>query len=358
MDRLEQPPVRLYVAGVVIAVLAVFTGSYSYERAQALRRAAAQVGVQGAVPVADTGKTAVVSSVGGAQGLHAKGNEGSTGKSAGGGAGQNAGESTGGSAAGSAAAGAGQSTGSQTAGNGISHTVKQGETLTRIAQRYGVSVSSLQSANGLSSDRIKAGQRLTIPEAQRHTVAQGDSFWALSRRYGISVESLLAANPSVDPGHLVIGSDVVIPGGEVAAAPVTAAPSMDEPAVEALAGKFTWPLIAPISSHFGPRDGRNHNGVDLAANMGDDIRAARDGTVLIAGEVSGYGNTVVLEHEDGTRTLYAHASVLKVTAGQKVRQGDLIALVGSTGRSTGPHLHFEIIVNDQPRDPLLYLPKR
>lgn len=125
-----------------------------------------------------------------------------------------------------------------------------------------------------------------------------------------------------------------------------------------LVGIFAWPVNAPISSPFGPRDGRNHNGVDLAANMGDSIRAARDGEVLLSGTVPGYGLTVVLRHGDGTRTLYGHASRLLVRAGQRVKQGEAIARVGSTGRSTGPHLHFEIIVQEKPRDPLLYLPKR
>lgn len=124
-----------------------------------------------------------------------------------------------------------------------------------------------------------------------------------------------------------------------------------------LGGAFVWPVIAPVSSPFGPRWGRSHAGIDLAANHGDPIRAARSGKVLLAGTVTGYGFTVVLQHPDGTRTLYAHCSTLLVHAGQNVSQGDLIARVGATGDSQGPHLHFEIIVNERPHDPLLYLPK-
>jgi len=100
-----------------------------------------------------------------------------------------------------------------------------------------------------------------------------------------------------------------------------------------------------------------HAGIDLAANAGDPIRAAKGGNVLVAGTVRGYGLTVVLAHPDGSRTLYAHSSRLLVKTGQHVAQGDLLGLVGSTGLSTGPHLHFEVIMNDRPRDPLLYLPK-
>jgi murein DD-endopeptidase MepM/ murein hydrolase activator NlpD len=126
----------------------------------------------------------------------------------------------------------------------------------------------------------------------------------------------------------------------------------------AYAGMFTWPLVAPVSSPFGPRWGGMHTGVDLAASMNEPIKAARDGEVVTVGVVPGYGNTVILRHQDGSRSLYAHASKLLVRSGQKVSRGDVIALVGSTGHSSGPHLHFEIIVNNRPRDPLALLPRQ
>lgn len=178
------------------------------------------------------------------------------------------------------------------------HQVEQGETLFRIARRYGVQVADLKEVNGLASDTIRPGQLLLVPGGQ----GEGTGL--------------------------------------------------------ALGGTYIWPVLAPVSSLYGPRWGRNHNGIDLAANQGDTIRASRDGDVWVAGPVPGYGETVILNHADGSRTLYAHCSKLLVKAGQKVKQGQAIALVGSTGQSTGPHLHFEIIQNDRPIDPLLYLPKR
>jgi len=123
-----------------------------------------------------------------------------------------------------------------------------------------------------------------------------------------------------------------------------------------LGESFVWPVVAPVSSSYGMRDGRPHRGVDLAANHGDSIRAAMSGKVVVAGTLRGYGQTVILEHPYGIRTLYAHCSVLLVTEGQQVKQGQLIAKVGSTGDSTGPHLHFEIMINDRHYDPILYLP--
>lgn len=246
------------------------------------------------------------------------------------------------------------------ASSGPNHLVQPGETLYRLAQLYRGNVEAIRQANGLTGDLIQPGQRLVIPggkELQRVKVAQGDTLWELATRHGVDLENLLAANPGVDPGHLQIGQELVVPP-EGARLKRIAGTAPTEEAESALAGVFAWPLFAPISSNFGPRWGRNHAGIDLAADHGDDIRASRDGRVVLSGTVSGYGETVILEHADGTRTLYAHASKLLVAAGEQVKQGELIALVGSTGNSTGPHLHFEIIVGDRPRDPLTYLPRR
>lgn len=252
----------------------------------------------------------------------------------------------------------GSATKAAVAPQGATHVVEPGDTLLQIAGLYGVTVSSIRSANQLPADQIRAGQSLVIPGAsplRRHDIKAGDTLWELASQYGVTIEELLQANRSVNPGHLQVGEELRIPAKSAAVR--AASPAVKDEEIS-LGGLFTWPLLAPISSNFGPRDGRNHAGIDLAANSGEPIKAARDGKVLLSGTVPGYGYTVILQHADGTRTLYAHASALKATVGQSVKQGDVIALVGSTGRSTGPHLHFEIIVNDVPRDPLRYLPPR
>ena len=118
------------------------------------------------------------------------------------------------------------------------------------------------------------------------------------------------------------------------------------------------PVLGRITSLFGSRrdplngSHKNHQGVDIAAPLGTPIGAAATGTVIFAGQQGGYGNTVVIEHADGKRTRYAHADQLYVTSGDHVRSGQTIATVGSSGRSTGPHLHFEVLENDQRIDPL------
>ena len=114
-------------------------------------------------------------------------------------------------------------------------------------------------------------------------------------------------------------------------------------------------MNGPVVSGFGMRWGRMHEGIDIAAALGTPIHAAASGTVIHAGWLGGYGNLVVVDHGDGLATAYAHAFAILVAVGQQVSQGDTLSLVGSTGNSSGPHLHFEVRVNGSAVDPLLYL---
>lgn len=120
-------------------------------------------------------------------------------------------------------------------------------------------------------------------------------------------------------------------------------------------GGLAWPVSGPITSGFGQRWGRLHAGIDIGAGFGTPIRAAAAGTVVHAGWLGGYGNLVVIDHGAGLATAYAHQQAIFVSVGQQVGQGETIGEVGSTGNSTGPHLHFEVRVNGTPVDPLGYL---
>lgn len=124
-------------------------------------------------------------------------------------------------------------------------------------------------------------------------------------------------------------------------------------------GSYRWPLGAGIvSSEFGKRWGKRHQGIDIAADEGEPVFASASGRVIYAGNgLRGYGNTVILGHDDKTTTLYAHNSGLKVDLGQSVYAGQTIALLGSTGRSTGPHVHFEIRRHGSALDPRKLLPR-
>ena len=125
-----------------------------------------------------------------------------------------------------------------------------------------------------------------------------------------------------------------------------------------------WPANGRISDVFGyrrdPFTKRKtfHEGLDLGGSIGDDIKAAASGKVILAQRYSGYGRAVIIDHGRGLKTLYGHASKLLVKEGQLVKKGDVVAKVGSSGRSTGPHLHFEVLLFDEPVDPLQYLDKR
>jgi murein DD-endopeptidase MepM/ murein hydrolase activator NlpD len=121
------------------------------------------------------------------------------------------------------------------------------------------------------------------------------------------------------------------------------------------ASGFIWPVNGVVVSGFGMRWGRMHEGIDIAAGSGTPIWAAAAGTVIHAGWLGGYGNLVVVDHGNGLATAYAHASAILVAVGQHVSQGETVSLVGSTGNSSGPHLHFEVRVNGVAVDPLLYL---
>jgi murein DD-endopeptidase MepM/ murein hydrolase activator NlpD len=116
-----------------------------------------------------------------------------------------------------------------------------------------------------------------------------------------------------------------------------------------------WPVKGVLYSRFGMRQGQRHDGIDIAAPEGSAVTAAADGQVVYAGEQPGYGQVVILRHQGGLLTLYAHMSKVAVEDGARVRAGDAIARVGQSGRTTGPHLHFEVRQGTRPKNPLLFL---
>jgi murein DD-endopeptidase MepM/ murein hydrolase activator NlpD len=120
-------------------------------------------------------------------------------------------------------------------------------------------------------------------------------------------------------------------------------------------GALGWPVAGPVTSGFGSRWGRMHDGIDIGVSEGTPVHAAAAGTVIYAGWMSGYGNIVVIDHGNGLSTAYAHNSQLMVGQGATIGKGSVIALSGNTGHSTGPHVHFEVRVNGSPVDPLGYL---
>lgn len=126
---------------------------------------------------------------------------------------------------------------------------------------------------------------------------------------------------------------------------------------KAVQGLFAWPLRGEVSSGFGERDGKPHDGIDIRAPKGSPVKASAAGEVVYAGKMSGYGNLLVLRHEQDYFSAYAHNDEIEVKEGRKVVQGEEIAKVGDTGHATGYHLHFEIRQGSTPMNPLLFLPQ-
>lgn len=228
----------------------------------------------------------------------------------------------------------------------VMHRVLPGETVSGIAAHYNLDVDTVLAANPSAGELIHPDDWLVILPAAGvlHAVQDGDTVWGLARLYDVAADDILRANGKAD-ANLAVGEKVFVPGARAAVAPSRGG-----------GHGFAWPVRGSISSPYGYRWGQLHTGIDIADDEGTPVRAARAGRVASAGWRGGYGYAVVLDHGRGVQTLYGHLSDFAVQAGDVVRYGQVIGYVGSTGYSTGPHLHFEVIVRGQPVDPMEVLP--
>ena len=246
----------------------------------------------------------------------------------------------------------------------ITYKVNSGDTLFSIAKSYSVDLDLVAAMNSMGvDDTLMVGQLLTLPNEQLvlHTVAAGDTLWGISRNYSIPVADIAEENNIMDTQLLKQGQTLII------SKPVFTSASGNEvvkrtdrlqPAVSRSGGSsLIWPTQGIISSPFGMRDGRMHQGLDIANDMSKPIYAALAGEVIFVGPKGSYGNTVIIDHGNGISTLYAHSSQLLVELGDLVKEGQEIAKIGSTGRSTGPHVHFEVRIDGEQKNPLKFLSK-
>ncbi len=264
----------------------------------------------------------------------------------------------------------------------IEHTVVSGDSVWGISERYGLSVESILYANYDilydKSDNLKPGQVLTIPPVDGilHKWTSRDSIDSVASKYGAEIDDILyfigndldLSDPIISPGTVVM-----VPGGNRALTEITqAAVVVDDQGVRHSgfsgpgscgnissgyvgSGYFIWPaaIHAISGNNFSP----GHRAIDIAAGMGTAIYAADSGVVVYAGWLTGgYGNFVVIDHGNGFQTLYEHLNTIGVRCGVSVSQGQVIGTAGTTGNSTGPHLHFEIRYNGTSVNPWDYLP--
>jgi murein DD-endopeptidase MepM/ murein hydrolase activator NlpD len=240
--------------------------------------------------------------------------------------------------------------------------VRPGDTLSQIAELFEVKADTIRWRNSLGTkEYIRAGQELKIPPADGvyHKVAKGDTLSGIAKKYSAETSSVKTYNGIVDATGLRIGDEIFVPGGKGTTSsghvPVRVVTSVSSSPIPAsLLGDYIWPVgggggtvtqgygYTSFAARSGYYKNNFHGGVDIGAPTGTDLLAVKAGVVTMSQWYFGYGNLVEIRHNDGTYSRYGHNSKNLVKKGQKVVQGQVIALVGSTGRSTGPHVHFEV----------------
>jgi len=236
------------------------------------------------------------------------------------------------------------------------YTVSSGDTLLGITRKFGLTnISTLIAVNDIDNVRqLRKGQRLTVPSVDGilYTINKGDSLGKIASKYQVSVEDLLDVN-DLSSHILSAGTQLFIPGAKLGSDAIR----------KAMGELFAYPLSVAwrLTSHFGLRPdpftgvASHHTGIDMAVPAGTPIKASMSGKVIAVGFTNIYGNYVIINHGNGYQTLYAHMSKVLAHTGQEVSQGTRIGLVGSTGYSTGPHLHFTVYKNGKLIDPLSVL---
>jgi murein DD-endopeptidase MepM/ murein hydrolase activator NlpD len=240
--------------------------------------------------------------------------------------------------------------------------VQEGDTVEAIAARFGLKTDTILWSNDLSEDDLlQIDQEVRIPamDGLVYEVQQDDTLSGIAADHGVTVDKIIEANAEFDPGALQPGQLVLVPGGEPTARRMVASRGNGG---RSGSHKLAWPAWGPLTDPFGwrihPVYGTKsfHDGMDIGVESGTQVAAAASGTVTMAERYGGYGLMVRLEHGGGLVTQYAHLSEFAVKVGQHVNGGELIGYSGNTGVSTGPHLHFMVIVDGSPVDPIDWLP--
>ncbi len=244
----------------------------------------------------------------------------------------------------------------------ITYNVQPGDNVSSIALRFGLQTTSILWANDRlanNPDYLQIGQEVLIlpVDGALHVVAKGDTLESIARTYNVEPATIAAfpANNLADEQTLTVGERLVVPGGQkpYQAYRVSAYSGTIPADAGRGSGRFAWPISGYVSQQYWSQ----HRAIDIAAAKGTSIYAADSGFVsVVQYSNSGYGNMVMVDHRNGFVTLYAHLSIVAVDTGQSVNKGQLIGYCGSTGNSTGPHLHFEVIENGVKRNPFIYLP--
>lgn len=251
----------------------------------------------------------------------------------------------------------------------LAYEVQSGDSVGSIANKFGLKLNTIYWANNLASNSyIRPGQSLVIPPADGliYTVKKGDTLAAVSKKYGGDLDKVIEFNRLDSAQDIAIGQQLLIPGGKPYAAP----PPITQPKIAKVKDIFNkvtgtpdtsiagliWPTVTRrLSQYFTWR----HTGLDIDGDFGDPIWASADGVVTRVKYLNyDYGYHVIIDHGNGIQTLYAHFQRIYVTPGQTVTKGQALGEMGSTGRSTGSHLHFEVRVRGSRNNPLNYVSRK
>lgn len=238
--------------------------------------------------------------------------------------------------------------------DGIYHKVEQGQTLWRIALTYQISLEEIAKANGIRDiTAIKIGQKIFIPGAKQVLTVEVVKPEHKSRfaHSDVSISQPVSTPSIKDTVPLSKPTSIVITESK-APSTVIAETSRQVETVNT----FIWPIYGKIISSFGLRNGQLHKGIDIKASTGTPIRAVADGRVTESNKMNGYGNVIIISHDNEYTTLYAHNESNLVQEGDDVVQGQIIGTVGQTGRASTSHLHFEVWEGVIAKEPLSYLP--
>ena len=275
------------------------------------------------------------------------------------------------------------------------YVVAPGDSLWVIANKFSdIDTETLRGSNNFkTSSALKPGTKLRIPNQEGifYTLKDSETVEEVAKRYRVSKNKIILVNEGVNIASLKAGDEIFLPGAKpeaireskpaakvaevkksepakkVQSVPAKTAAKPEKPEkrqrgeIAVRASGFRWPIMGRINSPFGwrthPVTRRRdfHTGIDIKANRNDPIKAAGSGRIAYSGWMGGYGKVIVIEHNNGQSTLYAHCSTLLFGKGASVSSGQLIAKIGTTGRSTGPHLHFEVRNGGSPVNPIKYL---
>ena len=239
----------------------------------------------------------------------------------------------------------------------INYIVQEGDTLSKIAEKFGLTVDTIKWANDMKRESLTIGQSLSIPPVTGivHKVKEGETIYTIAKKYKIEAQNIVnyPFNDFSDPETfaLAVGQTLVVPGGIMPEAPLPIGPRAPVYSVGTGTGKLAWPTSGIITQY----PSWYHMAIDISDLTAPGVAAAESGTVIVVEYLRwGYGFHVIIDHGNGLSTLYGHMQAIYVNSGDRVARGQIIGKMGSTGRSTGTHLHFEVRANGASVNPLSY----